>query len=205
MSLVSTITLVLAVHPSVPARSVKELIALAKAKPGSLNYSSAGNGTSTHLAAERFSYMTGIKMVHIPYKGGSSSVVSLVAGETALYFASIPATIQHFQTGKLIPFGVSSLKRNVALPNVPSIADAVPGFEVVDWNGVLVPAGTPPAVIGRLHQALAKALSIPEVKDRIVGLGADPVGSSPEEFSAFIKKEIATWSKVIKEVGITID
>ncbi len=206
VSLVSIVTLVLAVHPSVPARSVKELIALAKAKPGSLNYGSAGNASANHLATERFSYMTGTKMVHIPYKGGGPAVISIVGGETALLFATIPSSIQHFRTGKLVALGVSSLKRNVALPDVPSIAEAaVPGFEAIEWNGVVVPAGTPAAVIGRLHQALAQALSIPEVKERIVSLGADPVGNSPEEFSAFIKRELASWSKVIKEVGITID
>jgi tripartite-type tricarboxylate transporter receptor subunit TctC len=206
VSLVSIVTLVLAVHPSVPARSVKQLIALAKAKPGSLNYGSAGNASANHLATERFSYMAGIKMVHIPYKGGGPAVISIVGGETAILFATIPSSIQHFQTGKLVALGVSSLKRNVALPDVPSIAEAaIPGFEAIEWNGVVVPAGTPSAVIGQLHQALAKALSIPEVKERIIGLGADPVGSSPEEFAAFIKKEIATWSKVVKEVGITVE
>ena len=206
VSLVSIVTLVLAVHPSVPARSVKQLITLAKAKPGSLNYGSAGNASANHLATERFSYMAGIKMVHIPYKGGGPAVISIVGGETAILFATIPSSIQHFQTGKLVALGVSSLKRNVALPDVPSIAEAaIPGFEAIEWNGVVVPMGTPPAVIGQLHQALAKALSIPEVKERIVGLGADPVGSSPDEFAAFIKKEIATWSKVVKEVGITVE
>ena len=206
VSLVSTATLVMAVHPSVPARSVKELIALAKAKPGSLNYGSAGTGAGNHLMTERFSYMAGIKMVHVPYKGGGPSVLSLVTGETALLLASIPSAIQHFPNGRLVPLAVGSLKRNVALPDVPSIAEAaIPGFEAIEWIGVAVPAGTPPAVIGRLHQALAKVLSIPEVKERIVGLGMDPVGNSPEEFAAFIKKEIASWSKVIKEVGITIE
>ena len=206
VSLVSIVTLVLAVHPSVPAKSVRALIALAKSKPGSLNYGSAGNASANHLATERFSYMAGIKMVHIPYKGGGPAVISIVGGETAILFATIPSSYQHFQTGKLVALGVSSLKRNVALPNIPSIAEAaIPGFEAIEWNGVVVPAGTPPAVIGRLHQALVKALSIPEVKERIVGLGAEPVGNSPDEFSAFIKKELATWSKVIKEVGITVE
>ncbi len=206
VSLASIVTLVLSVHPSVPARSVKELIALAKAKPGSLNYGSAGNASANHLATERFNYMAGIKMVHIPYKGGGPAVISIVGGETAILFATIPSAIQHFQTGKLIALGVSSLKRNVALPNIPSIAEAaIPGFEAIEWNGVVVPVGTPPAVIERLHQALAKALSIPEVKERVISLGADPIGNSPEEFSAFIKKELATWSKVIREVGITIE
>jgi len=206
VSLVSIVTLVMTVHPSVPARSVKALIALAKSKPDSLNYGSAGNASANHLATERFSYMAGIKMVHVPYKGGGPAVISVVGGETAILFATIPSSIQHFESGRLIPLGVSSLKRNVALPNVPSIAEAaLPGFEAIEWNGVLVPAGTPPAIITRLNQAIVKALAIPDVKERIIGLGADPVGSSPEEFAAFIKKELATWSKVIKEVGITIE
>jgi tripartite-type tricarboxylate transporter receptor subunit TctC len=206
VSLVSTLTLVLAVHPSVPARSVKQLIALAKAKPGTLNYGSAGNASGNHLAAERFSYMTGTKMAHIPYKGGSPAVISIVGGETAILFASIPTAIQHFPTGKLIPLGVTSLKRNAALPDVPTIAEAgVPGFEAIEWNGVFVPAGTPQAIISRVNQVLVKALTIPDVKERILNLGADPVGSTPEEFAAFIKKEIVTWSKVIKEAGITAD
>ncbi len=206
VSLTSIVTLVLVVHPSVPARSVKQLIALAKAKPASLNYGSAGNASANHLATERFAHMTGIKMVHIPYKGGGPAVVSVVGGETAILMATIPSSIQHFQSGRLIPLGVSSLKRNAVLPDVPSIDEAgVSGFEAIEWNGVLVPTGTPPAVISRIHQAIAKSLAIPEVRERILALGADPVGNSPEEFAAFIKKEIATWSKVIKEVGITVD
>ncbi|MDB5810421.1 MAG: hypothetical protein JWN94_2543 [Betaproteobacteria bacterium] len=206
VSLVSIVTLVLTVHPSVPARSVKQLIAIAKSKPNSLNYGSAGNVSANHLATERFSYMTGIKMVHIPYKGGGPAVISIVSGETAILMATIPSSIQHFQSGRLIPLGVTTLKRNAALPDIPSIAEAgVPGFEAIEWNGLMVPAGTPPAVISRLHQAIAKSLAIPEVKERILALGADPVGNTPEEFSAFVKKEMATWSKVIKEVGITIE
>ena len=133
-------------------------------------------------------------------------MVALVGGETALLFATIPSSFQHFKSGKLVALGVSTLKRNVALPDVPSIAEAaIPGFEAVEWNGVVVPSGTPPAVIDRLHRAFAKALSIPAVRERMIGLGADPVGSSSKEFAAFIKKEIATWAKVIKEVGITVE
>ena len=206
VSLVTIVTLVLTVHPSVPARTVKELIALARSKPGSLNYGSAGNASANHLATERFNFMTGTKMVHIPFKGGGPAVISIVSGETAILMATIPSSIQHFETGRLRPLGVTSLQRNAALSNIPTINEAgVPGYEAIEWNGVVVPAGTPPAIISRLHQAFAKALSIPDVKERIVGLGADPVGSSPEEFAAFIKKEIATWSKVIKEVGITVE
>jgi tripartite-type tricarboxylate transporter receptor subunit TctC len=206
VSLVSIVTMVLSVHPSIPARSVKELIALAKSKPGSLNYGSAGNASANHLATERFNYMTGTRMAHIPYKGGGPAVISIVSGETAILMATIPSSIQHFQSGRLIPLGVTSLKRNAALPDVPSINEAgVPGYEAIEWNGVMVPAGTPAPVISRLHQAIAKSLANAEARERILALGADPVGSSPEEFAAFVKKEFATWSKVIKEVGITIE
>jgi tripartite-type tricarboxylate transporter receptor subunit TctC len=206
VSLVSIVTMVLSVHPSVPARSVKQLIAIAKAKPGTLNYGSAGNGSANHLATARFAYMTGTNIVHVPYKGGGPAVVSIVSGETAVLFATIPSAIQHFKSGKLIPLGVSRAQRNAALPDVPTVAEAgVPGYEAIEWNGVMVPAGTPVAAINRLHQAIVKAVAIPEVKDRVTGLGADLVGNSPDEFRAFLKNELATWGKVVKEVGMRID
>ena len=206
VSFMSLVTLVLTVHPSVPAKSVKDLIALAKAKPDSLNYASAGNVSANHLATERFSSATGIRMTHVPYKGGGPAVIALLSGETALLFATIPSSIQHFKTGKLRPLGVSSLKRSVALPEVPSIAEtAVPGFESNEWNGALVPAGTPRGAIDRLHQAIAKSMAIPEVRERIIALGAEPVGNSPEEFGGFIKREFSAWAKIIKEVGIKVE
>lgn len=206
VSLVSIVTMVLSVHPSVPARSVKQLIALAKSKPGSLNYGSAGNGSANHLATERFKQMTGTNMVHVPYQGGGPAVVSIVAGETAVLFATIPSAIQHFKTGRLIPLGVSRAERNSALPDIPTVAEAgVPGYEAIEWNGMMVPAGTPAAVISRLHQAVAKAAAIPELKERITGIGADLVATTPEAFNAFVKRELATWSRVVKEVGIRVD
>ena len=206
VSFMSLVTLVLALHPSVPAKSVKDLISLAKAKPDSLNYASAGNVSANHLATERFSSATGIRMTHVPYKGGGPAVIALLSGETALLFATIPSSIQHFKTGKLRPLGVSSLKRSVALPEVPSIAEsAVPGFESNEWNGALVPAGTPRGAIDRLHQAIAKSMAIPEVRERIIALGAEPVGNSPEEFGGFIKREFSAWVKIIKEVGIKVE
>ena len=206
VSLLSIVTLVLSVHPSVPAKSVKEFIALAKSKPGALNYASAGNVSANHLATERFSSVTGITMTHVPYKGGGPAVIALLSGETALLFATIPSSIQHFKTGKLRALGVTSLKRSVALPDVPSIAEvAVPGFEANEWNGALVPAGTPRPVIDRLYQAIAKSAAIPEVRDRIIALGAEPVANTPEDFGAFIKREFVTWAKIIKEVGIKVE
>ncbi len=206
VSLMSVVTLVLSVHPSVPAKSVKELIALAKAQPGVLNYASAGNVSANHLATERFSSMTGIKMTHVPYKGGGPAVIALLSGETGLLFATIPSSLQHFKSGKLRALGVTTLKRSVALPEVPSIAEsAVPGFEANEWNGALVPAGTPRAAIDRLYQAIAKSAAIPEVRERIITLGAEPVANTPEDFAAFIKREFGTWAKIIREVGIKVE
>lgn len=205
VSHLTRVTLVMSVHPSVPARSVKEFIALAKRKPGALNFASAGNASANHLATERFASATGIKMTHIPYKGGGPAVVALVSGEADMLFATIPSSIQHFKSGKLRALGVSNLQRSVALPDVPSIAEAgVPGFEAIEWNGAVVASGTPRAAIDKLYQSMAKSLAIPDVRNRIITLGADPVGSTPEEFAAFIKREITVWRKIIQEVGIKI-
>jgi tripartite-type tricarboxylate transporter receptor subunit TctC len=206
VSLVSIVTMVLSVHPSVPAKSVKQLIALAKSKPGTLNYGSAGNGSANHLATARFAHMTGTNLVHVPYKGGGPAVVSIVSGETAVLFATIPSAIQHFKSGKLVPLGVSRAQRNAALPDIPTVAEAgVPGYEAIEWNGAMVPTGTPAAVVNRLHQAIVKAVAIPDIKERVNGLGADLVGNSPDEFRTFLKNELATWGKVVKEVGMRID
>ena len=206
VSFMSLVTFALSVHPSVPAKTVKDLIALARAQPGALNYASAGNVSANHLASERFNFATGIKMTHVPYKGGGPAVIALLSGETALLFATIPSSVQHFKTGKLRALGVSSLKRNVALPEIPSIAEAaVPGFEANEWNGALVNSGTPRASIDRLYQSIAKSMAIPEVRESIIALGAEPVGNTPEEFGAYIKREFGVWAKIIREVGIKVE
>ena len=206
VSFMSLVTFALSVHPSVPAKTVKDLIALARAQPGALNYASAGTVSANHLASERFNFATGIKMTHVPYKGGGPAVIALLSGETALLFATIPSSVQHFKTGKLRALGVSSLKRNVALPEIPSIAEAaVPGFEANEWNGALVNSGTPRASIDRLYQSIAKSMAIPEVRERIIALGAEPVGNTPEEFGAYIKREFGVWAKIIREVGIKVE
>ena len=206
VSQVTVVNLVLSLHPSVPARSVKELIALAKSRPGQLNFASAGNASANHLATAKFMNQTGTKMVHVPYKGGGPAVISLVGGETSLLFATIPSAIDHIKVGRLRAVGVSRVQRSAVLPEVPTIAEAgVPKFEAIEWNGVMLPAGTPPAIIRRAHQSVAKALALPAVQERIVAVGAEVVGSSPEEFAAFLKSEFASWAKVIKEVGITVE
>ena len=206
VSLVSIVTLVLSVHPSVPAHSVKELIALAKARPDAMNFGSAGNASANHLATALFMQRTGTRFTHVPYKGGGPAVVSIVGGETAILFATIPSALQHFQSGRMRALAVSRAKRNSALPDVPTVAESgVPGYEAIEWNGVVVPAGTPPAVIRRINQAIVTALASPAVQERIVALGSDPMGGTPEEFAAFIKKEMSTWAAVVTEVGITIE
>ena len=206
VSLVALVPLVLSVHPSVPVRSVKELIALAKAKPGSLNYGSAGNASANHLTTEFFSYMTGAKMVHVPYKGASAALIDLISGRISLMFATIPSSVQHFKAGRLIGLGVSTIKRDPTLPDLPTVAEAgVPGYEVYEWQGVVAPTGTPAAVISRLHQEIINTLRLPDVKERIASVGAQPVGGTPEELGVFIKKELATWSKVVNAAGIRID
>jgi tripartite-type tricarboxylate transporter receptor subunit TctC len=206
VTLVSIVTLVATVHPSVPARSVKQLISLVKANPGTLTYGSAGNGSANHLATERFAHMAGLKLVHVPYKGGGPAVVSIVQGETSLLLATIPSAIQHFKTGKLVPLAVSSAKRSSALPALPTISEAgVPGYEAIEWQGLVVPAGTPQSVVKTLYQATTKASQPTEVREKVAALGAEFVNSPPEEFEKFLKNELAVWSKVVKEVGIKID
>jgi tripartite-type tricarboxylate transporter receptor subunit TctC len=206
VALVSIVPMVLSVHPSIPARSVKEYIALAKAHPGTLTYASAGNGSANHLATARFAHMAGINLQHVPYKGGGPAVVAIVGGEVSTLFATIPSAIEHFKSGKLRALAVSSAKRNAALPDLPTVAEAgVPGYEAIEWQGVMVPAGTPREVVLKLNQALTKIVSMREVKDRVAALGSDLVTSTPEEFDTFLKRELAVWSKVVKDVGIKID
>jgi tripartite-type tricarboxylate transporter receptor subunit TctC len=206
VSQVAVVTMVLSLHPSVPTRSVKQLIALAKARPNELNFGSAGNVSANHLATAKFMHMSGTRLTHVPYKGGGPAVISLLSGETSMLFATIPSAIEHIRAGRLRAVAVSRSVRNPALPDVPTVAEAgVPGFEAIEWNGVMVPAGTPSGVTRRIHQSLAKALAVPAVKERIVQIGSEAVGSSPEEFAAFIQSEFAAWAKVIKEVGISIE
>jgi tripartite-type tricarboxylate transporter receptor subunit TctC len=206
VSLVTLVPLVLTVHPSVPARTVKEFIALAKSRPGGLNYASAGNASANSLAAEQFNYLAGINVTHVPYKSAGAAVVSLVGGETVTMVATLPSVIEQFKTGRLIALGVSTLKRDPTLPDVPTIDEAgVPGYEVFEWQGVVVPAGTPAAIINRLQQEIVKSLAFADTKARIANVGAREVGSTPEELARHIRKELAIWERVVKLAGIRAD
>ncbi len=206
IGLVALVPLVVLVNPTVPARTIKELIELAKSKPGSLNYGSAGNASGPHLATALFDYQTGTKMTHIPYKSGGEAVASLLGNVTDVLFATIASSVQQINAGRVIPLGVTTSKRDPSLPNVPTVAEAgVAGFEVSDWVGLVAPTGTPPAVIERLNQAMVKALAQPSVREQLVKVGTLPVGSTPQELDAFIKKEMDTWSRVVKAANIRVD
>ena len=193
----------LTVHPSLPAKTVKEFIALAKSKPGSITYGSAGMGTNPHLSGELFRTLAGIDIVHVPYKGSGQSVISLLAGEIGANFPSLPTAISYVKAGRLRGLGVTTAKRTQALPDVPSIAEAgLPGYEAMQWFGVLAPAATPRAIIDRLYHEVSRALRAPEVKERLNAEGAEVVAGTPEEFAGYIKSETEKWAKVIKAAGI---
>jgi tripartite-type tricarboxylate transporter receptor subunit TctC len=196
----------LVVHPAVPVKTVKDLIALAKAKPRGINYGSSGTGTGTHLSAELFKYMTGVDMVHVPYKGGGPAVQALLGGQVQLNFATIVSVLPHVRGGKLRAVAVTTAKRSPSAPDVPTIAESgVPGYDHGPWNGFLAPAKTPRTVIARLNEEVARILHTPETRAVFTNEGAEPVGNKPEEFGAIIRDETAKWAKVIRAAGIKAD
>jgi len=193
----------LVLHPSLPARSVQELIAFAGARAGQLNYGAGGLGTNPHLATELFLSMAGLKMVYVPYKGQGPTLIDLLAGHVSLMMASMQSVLSHVKSGRLRAIGVTSLKRATIAPDIPTIAESgVPGYEVVQWFGVLAPANTPRDIIAKLHAGVVRAVQDPAIRERFIGDGAETVGSTPEEFAAVIRADLGKWSKVIKEAGI---
>ena len=191
------------VHPSFPPRNVLELIAFSRKRPGEINYASSGTGTTVHLSAELFQFMTGVKWVHVPYKGGGPASVELLAGQTSLMFANLPTVIQYARSGKLRALAVTGTKRASAMPNVPTVAESgIPGYDVTNWFGVSAPAKTPRAIIERLNSEIVRALNSPDLRERLTSQGGDPVGNTPEQFTAFVQNEIVKWAKVIKAAGI---
>ena len=203
LTLLATSAFVLVVNPSVPAKTVKELIALAKAKPGSLNYASAGQGSSLHLTGEIFKLATGTDLVHVAYKGGAPALTDLVAGQVQIMFGTTPATLPQVKAGKLRALGVSGAKRSAAAPEVPTIAEAgVPGFEVLNWYGIVAPGKTPAAIVQKLNRDLLAVLQSPQMIESLSAQGLEAAARSPEQFGAFIKSEIAKYAKVIKAANI---
>ena len=205
ISLVGTIPMVLVVHPSLPVRNVKELIAMAKSRPGEINFGSAGQGATTHLAVELFILLTKVKLTHVPYKGSPQAVTDLVAGNVQLGIPTMPAALPFIKSGRVKVLGVTTAKRASNLPEVPTLAEAgVKGYEAALWTGILAPAGTPDPVIKRLNGEIAKVLELKDVQDALARQGAEAQGSTPAEFAAFLKTEYAKWARVVKEGGIRI-
>jgi tripartite-type tricarboxylate transporter receptor subunit TctC len=202
ITLATLVPQILVANPSLPANDMKELIAYAKANPGKLNYASVGTGSPAHIAGELLKLKTGIDMVHVPYKGGGPAVIDTIGGQVQLAFVSMPAAWQHVKAGKLKALGVTSARRAVAAPDVPAIAETVPGYVVDSWYGALAPAKTPPAAIARLNAAFAKALDNPQVKEKLLAQGAEAAPGTPAEFDRRIKDELAQWELVIKSANI---
>lgn len=197
---------ILAVHAGVPVRNVKELIAHAKAHPGKLNYASVGNGSSSHLTMELFKSMAGIDALHVPYNGAPPAAAATAAGETQFLFGVPSVILPHVQSGKIRPLAVTSATRYALLPDLPTVAETgLPAFEAIAWNGVLVPAGTPAAIVSSLNREVDAILKSQDVQDRLHGAGLEPAGGSPEAFSRLIASEAAKWSQIIKKTGATID
>jgi tripartite-type tricarboxylate transporter receptor subunit TctC len=206
VSLVATVPNVMITNPSVPAGTLKEFIALAKSKPGEMNFGSGGSGTSNHLAGELFNIVAGVKLVHIPYKGVNLAMQDVLSGRVQLVFIGIPAAAPHIKAGKLRALALASTQRSAVLPDVPTADEAgLPNFEVTTWYGILAPAGTPGRIVVRLNAELVKIMHSPELKERLDALATDPKTSTPEEFAALIQLEIAKWRDVVREAGLKAD
>ena len=194
---------VLVVHPSVPAKTFRELVAHARASPGKLNFASPGEGSGAHLAGELLNIEAGIKAVHVPYKGIAPAVNDLLGGQVQMMFAGISTVLQHVKSGKLVAIAIASPRRNAQLPDVPTVAESgIPGFDVTSWYGIVVRSGTPPAIVQKLQRDMAEALQSGEVPARLAGLGLEPVGNTPAEFDALIKAETRKWGDIVEKAGI---
>jgi len=206
ITLVNTSANVLVAHPSVPAATTQALIALAKSKPGQINYASAGSGTSPHLAAELFKSMAGVDLVHVPYKGSPQALTDLLGGQTQIMFASLVSALPHIRQARLRALGVTSLKRAAALPDLPAISEAgLRGYDVSVWMGIVAPAGTPPAIIAQLNRQIAALLQSPDIRERLAVQGLEAASNSPAEFRTYIASEVRKWAVVIKQAGVVAD
>ena len=193
-------------HPSVPVKTVKEFVALARAQPGSLVYASSGNGTITHLSGELFKMLTGVAMTHVPYKGGAPALTALLSGEVALSFENALVALPHIRAGRMRPIAVTGAKRTPALPQVPTMEEAgIAGYQATGWYGLLAPAATPKTIIERLHAEMVQVLRMKEVEDKLAAMGSDAIGNSPAEFAAFIRAESEKWGKVVRAAGMKPD
>jgi tripartite-type tricarboxylate transporter receptor subunit TctC len=203
VTLVATQNLVLTVHPSVPAKNVRELVKLAKARPGQLAFASAGNGTGSHLSGELFKQLAGVDVLHIPYKGVAPALVDVISGQVSMSFPSILTSLPQVRSGRLRALAVSGAQRSAALPELPTMMEAgVKDYESATWYGIVAPVATPPEIVNKLNAEIAAILKQPDTRERIARDGADPVGNTPQQFGAFMKSEIEKWRKVIRAAGI---
>ena len=205
ISLVASTPFILAVHPAVPATSIKELMALAKSKPGALRYGSGGSGSPPHLSAEIFKSMTGIDMLHVPYKGITPAMIDTVAGEVQMLISVIPAVLPTIRSGRLRALGVTSAKRTALVPDIPTIAETVPGYEFIGWYSLFAPAKTPAGIINKLNAEIGKSLSTPEFRERFIALGAEPSTSTPQELAAYLRVQTEKMRKAVKDSGARPD
>jgi len=206
ITLIARVPNMLVVNPAIPASNVKELIALLKANPGKYSFASSGNGTSQHLSGELFKSMAGVEMQHIPYKGSPPALQDVMGGQVTMTFDNITTAWPLAKAGKLRALAVTTATRSAIAPDVPTLAESgLPGFEVGSWQGVFAPAGTPPEIVKRLNVEIVKILNLPDVKEKLTGLGAEPVGNSSEEFSAMVKAEVVKWADVVKKSGARVD
>lgn len=203
ISLVVTLPNVLVSHPSLPAKNIRELIALAKARPGQISYGSAGVGSNPHLSMALLEVLGGIRLTHVPYKGSGLAMIDVVAGQISLMMSAVLSGLPHVNAGRMRAYGVTGARRASSLPDIPTIAESgVAGYEAVQWFGVLAPAATPQDIIAKVHSATARAVNDPEIRSRFIADGSDPVGGTPQEFAALIRSDLAKWAKVIKAAGI---
>jgi tripartite-type tricarboxylate transporter receptor subunit TctC len=206
ITLVASIPNVLVVHPSVPAKDLKEFIALAKSKPGEINFASSGSGSSIHLSGELFNLVAGVKLIHIPYKGSAPAMTDLIGGQVQSMFDNLPSALPYIKAGKLRALGLTSNVRSAAVPTIPTLAEAgLPGCEIISWFSLSAPAKTPNEIIARLNAETAKALMQPDIKEKLAAMGAEPIPSTPEAAAAFIKTETAKWAQVVKASGARVD
>ena len=201
---VATASIVLASHPSLPARNIAQLVALARARPGQIAYASSGSGSSLHLCAEYLKYLAKIDLLHVPYKGVGPAMPDLIAGRTQLLFSDMPPFVPYLKTGRLIALGVTTAKRSPLLPDIPAIAETVPGYDLAGWYGILAPAGTPREIVLRLHAEVQKIMAQPQMRERYVSLAIEPAGGTAEQFGAFVKSEIDKWGDLVRRSGAKV-
>jgi tripartite-type tricarboxylate transporter receptor subunit TctC len=206
VALIGYSTSVLVVHPSVPVKSIDELIALAKSKPGEIRYASAGVGSSPHLSAEMFRHMAGVNILHVPYKGSTPGVIATISGEVSMMFTGVASAIAHIKAGRLRALSVNGPKRSPTLPEVPTAGESgLPGFEVDFWVGIFAPSGTPRAVVAKLNGEINRIISTREIREQFLTIGADPVGGTPEQFGAILQKDIERWGKTVRVSGLKVE